>query len=153
MLEKYSALNAKLIRLQALLKPRPFLHRILWRDYISVNKRLLCLCKDLREYARFWSTFLTLLFGAFILIQCYCAYVMLYESERIGLIWMAFFSLVIVGLVVNELALVDQCARVVKYNARLRQSNWKFGLHYRSSAALGFVPVRNLLKVCFVKSG
>ena len=98
---------------------------ILWARFNGLNSQLNALCGNIDETTTFWKPPVTILILCLIVAQCYLMYIVLF----IGTIPLAQKIIPFAAFIQSELALfllIDQCARVVKWNRAIEHAIRKF---------------------------
>ena len=83
----------------------------------------------IKAYARFWSSFLTLMFPYLIFVQCYLLYLAVI-AEGIAFELTYIYKLGIAELMPLFFMLIGQCAKVVAINNRVLVENRRFFVAY-----------------------
>ena len=101
----------------------------IWRRYYDLNAELVEICLHIKAYARFWSSFLTLMFPYLIFVQCYLLYLAVI-AEGIAFELTYIYKLGIAELMPLFFMLIGQCAKVVAINNRVLVENRRFFVAY-----------------------
>lgn len=122
--------------------------RRFWRQFISLNRTVIGLCSDIEAFSRYWRHFLTILFGTFITMQCYLAYIVFFIPS-LTFVQKYIFIYVIVEVDFILFFFIHYCAKLVKANGRIegesRQFYVRFLLLGGGFEGESFLP--NILKV------
>lgn len=122
----------------------------IWRCYYKLNRELIATCKHIKAYARFWSTFLTLMFPYLIFVQCYLLYLAVI-AEGIAFELTYIYKLGIAELMPLFFLLIGQCAKVVSNNNRLMVENRRFFLTFSQLTAQEGFTNNNQHYQCLMK--
>ncbi|KAH9395913.1 hypothetical protein TYRP_020328 [Tyrophagus putrescentiae] len=101
----------------------------IWHRYYDLNAELVEICLHIKAYARFWSSFLTLMFPYLIFVQCYLLYLAVI-AEGIAFELTYIYKLGIAELMPLFFMLIGQCAKVVAINNRVLVENRRFFVAY-----------------------
>ena len=115
-----------------------------WVLFVSLNTSAIELCSHMREYARLWSVYLSMIIPLHSFLFTYLFYLVLMVRS---IIWFAKWIFTIYGssMFIVLFALTRACALVDKKNRAVARQNRVLYVRFQKS---GFpMPVRYLLKV------
>lgn len=120
-------------------------HKILNLQYKKAARQYNSVYRELEEYNRFWSFYLTNVFAFYILILSFVVYVVLFTTTT----WYLniCYSLVFVNHAINMGAVIDVCRRIVQQNDRLATKCAFFTAKLNCLGKQQKIPVVQLIKV------
>ena len=97
-------------------------------DFTRLNRKYLQLCTFIAEYSRHCKPYLSTTIPYLICVQCYMLYIVLFQAGSLSPTLTLLFLLTTLELELFLLVLVEQCARVSKFNSFFEKMNKKFYL-------------------------
>ncbi|KAH9402696.1 hypothetical protein TYRP_015446 [Tyrophagus putrescentiae] len=97
-------------------------------DFTRLNRKYLQLCTFIAEYSRHCKPYLSTTLPYLICVQCYMLYIVLFQAGSLSATLTLLFLLTTLELELFLLVLVEQCARVSKFNSFFEKMNKKFYL-------------------------
>ncbi len=97
-------------------------------EFTRLNRKYLQLCTFISEYSRHCKPYLSTTLPYLICVQCYMLYIVLFQAGSLSPTLTLLFLLTTLELELFLLVLVEQCARVAKFNSSFERLNKKFYL-------------------------
>ena len=117
-----------------------------WFKYLHINAKVSFICRHLNEYSRFWAYFIAILFGHYILYQCYVLYIIFFDDSAPALAIMLYCGC-IVEIDALLYLVINHCAQTVKNNNKIQKINHQSYLTVDQQKTSISVKVHHLLKV------
>lgn len=133
-----------LLKIKTIVTKKNFYYREI-QLFFYLNRQLLSINDSLKEYSRFWSSYLTIALPGLVITLTYQLYFLTYNNN-IPILLKYFFALSVSQLVLSLYLLIRECAQVVKINGRCLIENRKFYLKLVQSRN-NLKASTNLLKV------
>ena len=118
------------------------MHRT-WARFVSLNTSAIELCSHMREYARLWSVYLSVIIPVDAFIFTYFFYVLLVVHSNDWFIYL-FCAVICISQFVVLFSLTRACALVDKKNRAVASQNRVLYVRFQKSFPM---PLRYLLKV------
>lgn len=134
-----------LIDIKRIVKYKKIFYYKAIKRFFQLNYQLLCINNDLKEYARFWSLYLTISLPNIVITLTYEMY-FLTNGNNIPLFQKYFFLLAAFQLMLSLYLLILECAQVVKINGKCLVENRKFYLKI-PQLKKSYIKPSDLLKV------
>ena len=136
-LDDFVALNSKTLA-------NVFYNSKHWSEYMHLNGRVCRACILIKEYGRYWSSFLTILMLGHMASVCYMLYICFFMDNISVMLRFVLYPITLNTM--TALFLVTaQCAKVVKYNQKIIKQNKTFYMNICSTLHLKHMD--KLLKV------
>ena len=121
-----------------------------WKRFKSLNVDLINICKQIKEFSRYCSKFISIMFPFYITIQGYMGYIVIFSEMPIRQKYLFYTCVIIFNLFL--FGVTHYSASIDKYNRKFVIQNRVFNFNFNQRGGFKSIPIVNMIIVslgCF----